>query len=155
MNLRGVLAVAACLAWPVAGVGRRTVRITHVTIVSPERKAPLRDATVTLRDGRIAAITTGAVSEGRCRRPGRQGLYLTPGLIDSHVHLGGMPGMNEEQEAKHPGIVQGRLDVQTPAVSCCTVLPRWSNLFSTPKRHGALEEPSPWCRIPISAAARR
>jgi len=32
------------------------------------------------------------------------GLFLYPGLIDSHVHLGGIPGMTSEQEAAHPQI---------------------------------------------------
>lgn len=32
------------------------------------------------------------------------GLYLAPGLIDSHVHLGDIPGMTPEQEAQHPDI---------------------------------------------------
>jgi imidazolonepropionase-like amidohydrolase len=29
---------------------------------------------------------------------------LAPGLIDSHVHLGEIPGMRPDQEAQHPDI---------------------------------------------------
>jgi hypothetical protein len=57
-----LLAMLAC--WP-ALYGRPLtaatvldVRIEHVTIVSPERASPLRDAEVYTHDGRIASITT-------------------------------------------------------------------------------------------------
>ncbi|HWJ33706.1 MAG TPA: amidohydrolase family protein [Steroidobacteraceae bacterium] len=35
-----------------------------------------------------------------------RGLYLVSGLIDSHVHLGYIPGMTAEQELKHPEIAR-------------------------------------------------
>lgn len=127
--------LALGLLWPVAGpaVGATAdLRITHVTIVSPERKTPLRDATVTVRDGRIAAIVTGAVPADGIATLDGQGLYLTPGLIDSHVHLGGVPGMNDEQEAKHPGIVRA-MDAQAPRSFLLYGFTTLVNLFSTPK----------------------
>lgn len=105
MRLGFALAVAGWLALPGAAAAA-DIRISHVTIVSPERKAPLRDATVTVRDGRIAAITTGAVPADAITTLDGKGLYLTPGLIDSHVHLGGVTGMTEAQETKHPGIAK-------------------------------------------------
>ena len=109
MRFGSVLVVAAVLVWPLANPGAgwaADLRIAHVTIVSPERKAPLRDASVTLRDGRIAAITTGAVPKDGVATLDGRGLYLTPGLIDSHVHLSDIPGMTEAQEAKHPDIAK-------------------------------------------------
>jgi imidazolonepropionase-like amidohydrolase len=125
------LAVTLGLIWPVAGRAA-DLRITRVTIVSPERKAPLPDTTVTIRDGRIAAITTGATVGGGVPTLDGKGLYLTPGLIDSHVHLGGVPGMNEAQEAKYPGIVRS-VDVQTPRSYLLYGFTTLVNLFSTPK----------------------
>ncbi|HYX74193.1 MAG TPA: amidohydrolase family protein [Steroidobacteraceae bacterium] len=35
-----------------------------------------------------------------------RGLYLVPGLIDTHVHLSSIPGMTEEQELAHPDIAR-------------------------------------------------
>jgi len=35
-----------------------------------------------------------------------KGPYLTPGLIDSHVHLANAPGMTPEQAQLHPDIEQ-------------------------------------------------
>src|SRR5687767_2135294 len=82
--------------------------VSNVTVVSPERTAPLERAWVRLVDRRIAEV-----SERRLR--GEQeidgtGRYLVPGLIDSHVHLavapGGRPaGMRPDHAAAHPEIV--------------------------------------------------
>ena len=127
--------LAVLLAWPVAGpaVGATAeLRITHVTIVSPERKAPLRDATVTIRDGRIAAITTGVVPTGGIATLDGKGLYLTPGLIDSHVHLGGVPSMNDAQSTKYPKIVRS-VEAQTPRSFLLYGFTTLVNLISTPK----------------------
>lgn len=123
--------LALGLVWPVTSWAG-DLRIAHVTIVSPERKVPLRDASVTVRDGRIAAIAIGVVPEDGISTLDGRGLYLTPGLIDSHVHLGGVPGMNDEQEAKHPGIVRA-MDVQAPRSFLLYGFTTLINLFSTPQ----------------------
>jgi imidazolonepropionase-like amidohydrolase len=83
------------------------LEIRHVTIVSPERRSPLRDALVRVRDGRIVAISKAGdaspPSKGIITVDG-SGLFLAPGLIDSHVHLGQIPGMRPDQEVEHPDI---------------------------------------------------
>jgi imidazolonepropionase-like amidohydrolase len=79
------------------------VRIEHVTVISPET-APRRDVTISLHDGRIVAtVTGGSAIDGR-------GMYLVPGLIDSHVHLNEIPGMTAEQERHHPDIAREARD---------------------------------------------
>jgi hypothetical protein len=87
------------------------LRIDHVTIVSPERAVPMPDATVYIKGDRIVSISgsrslasssTGSaveVIDGT-------GLYLSPGLIDSHVHTGGVPGMGPVQERANPKIAR-------------------------------------------------
>lgn len=85
---------------PWATAAAQDLRIEHVTVVSPERAKPLRDATISVHDGRIVAnVQTTNVIDGR-------GLYLSPGLIDSHVHLHDVPGMSSEQEQAHPDIAR-------------------------------------------------
>ena len=84
------------------------LQIEHVTIVSPERAHPIRDAVVRVHEGRIVAISkaagaAGAPSKNTISLDG-SGLFLAPGLIDSHVHLGEIPGMRPDQEAQHPEI---------------------------------------------------
>src|ERR1700733_1586242 len=99
------------LGQPAAARPVDELRIEHVTVVSPELSSPLRDAEVVVREGRITAISTGGSAKGPAATSqtviidGR-GLYLAPGLIDSHVHLGEIPGMNAEQEARHPDIAK-------------------------------------------------
>jgi imidazolonepropionase-like amidohydrolase len=86
------------------------VRIDHVTIVSAERDQPLPDASVFVHDGRIAEIVSGPNAElseqAKAARTqlDAQGLYLTPGFIDSHVHLGLVAGMMPAQEQKFGAI---------------------------------------------------
>ena len=98
--------MASFLISSLAVAGSNELHIEHVTVVSPERSSAFTDAEVTLRDGRIAAIAKSP----KVRRPSGtaidgRGLYLIPGLIDGHVHLGSIPGMTAEQEQAHPDIV--------------------------------------------------
>jgi imidazolonepropionase-like amidohydrolase len=82
--------------------------ITNVSIISPERDGASAPMSVYIKDGRIAEIA---------RRPSKRardaesvidgaGRFLTPGLIDSHVHLALVPGMSIEQEAAQPEIAR-------------------------------------------------
>jgi imidazolonepropionase-like amidohydrolase len=67
--------------------------IQDVTIVSPERKAPLQQGYVLLENDRIAAVGQGTPPAGRWDAvvAGR-GLVLIPGLIDGHTHLASPAG---------------------------------------------------------------
>jgi len=140
-----ILLLAMLMSWmvldgkPSAAATVEDVRIEHVTVVSPERSSPLRDAEVYIHDGRIAAITTSGA-------PGRAagatstvtaidgtGLYLAPGLIDSHVHLGAIPGMTDEQEARHPEIAQLARD-QIPRSYLLYGFTTLVDLISTPQK---------------------
>jgi imidazolonepropionase-like amidohydrolase len=91
------------------------VWIQDVTLISPERSAPLAHAHVVVRVGRIASVgvdAPGAASPGVTVVHGA-GKYLVPGLIDGHVHLAGVPGMSPEQEAAMPEAV-AEYDRQLP-----------------------------------------
>jgi imidazolonepropionase-like amidohydrolase len=100
------------LGFHFASAAAHDLRIEHVTVVSPERSRPLQDATVVIRNDRIVSISQGS-SSAAARTPGSTaqvidggGLYLVPGLIDSHVHTSGVPGMTPTQEQAHPDIAQ-------------------------------------------------
>ena len=86
--------------------------IANVTVISPERTAPLEHAYVRIVDGRIAELGTRRL-RGATEIDGT-GRYLIPGLIDSHVHLALPPGfpapMTSEQAAAHPEIVAAALE---------------------------------------------
>jgi imidazolonepropionase-like amidohydrolase len=70
------------------------VLIRDVTIVSPERKAPLEHGYVVLENDRIAAVGHGTPPTTRWDSivAGR-GRVLIPGLIDGHTHLASPAGI--------------------------------------------------------------
>jgi imidazolonepropionase-like amidohydrolase len=112
------------------------LQIEHITIVSPERVTPMREALVRVHDGRIVAITrargaTTHSSKNFISIDG-SGLFLAPGLIDSHVHLSGIPGMTPEQEAQHPDIARAALD-QIPHSYLLYGFTTLIDLISTPQ----------------------
>ena len=81
--------------------------IQNVTIVSPERAAPLQGASVRISGDRIVSISSGSRKSASPKNSiDGTGLYLAPGLIDSHVHLYEIPGMTAEQEQAHPDIAR-------------------------------------------------
>ena len=101
-----LFALSALLAAPAAAVAE-DLRIEQVTIISPQHAAPVKNATVTVHDERIVSITTGSDMPAQvagARILDGRGLYLAPGLIDSHVHLVLIPGMTPQQEQAHPAI---------------------------------------------------
>jgi imidazolonepropionase-like amidohydrolase len=109
----GLLALVMVIS---AICGTRTIahelRIRNVTVVSPERTASFPGANVRIVDGKIAEISRSAL-RGRLTDTeviDGTGLFLTPGLIDSHVHLGMIPGMTDEQEKLHPEIARAARD---------------------------------------------
>lgn len=86
---RSLLAVSLGLAGVVANpASANDLLIENVTVVSPERAAPVAGQWVHIRDGRIAAIADKPISvPADTPRLDGEGRYLTPGLMDSHVHL--------------------------------------------------------------------
>ncbi|NYE62852.1 hypothetical protein FHW58_004074 [Duganella sp. 1224] len=73
--------------------------ITNVRLVSPEKLDRIDTGSVLIDNDRIVRVERGTgsnVPKGATRVDGK-GYYLTPGLIDSHVHLFAVPGMSFEQ----------------------------------------------------------
>ena len=112
------------------------LQIEHVAIVSPERGTPMRDALIRVHDGRIVDIRSAGGATARSRKGADvidgSGLFLTPGLIDSHVHLGDIPGMTPEQEARHPEIAKAARD-QIPRSYLLYGFTTLVDLISTPQ----------------------
>lgn len=60
--------------------------ITNVTLIDGRGGAPIPNATIVIRDGKIECAGTCAVPEGVFVVDGR-GMFATPGLVDAHVHF--------------------------------------------------------------------
>ncbi len=80
--------------------------IKNVTVISPERSAPLAHAVVVVRDGRIAEVGTDLVAGAHAKQIDGRGGFLVPGLIDSHVHVGNMGPLDDDAIEKHPDLLE-------------------------------------------------
>lgn len=82
--------------------------ITNVKLVSPEKLDRIETGSVLIEDGRIARVERGApqAAPAGATVVDGQGYYLTPGLIDAHVHLHAVPGMRMEQGASGDSLAQ-------------------------------------------------
>lgn len=99
-----LLAAALSLGLGAVPAQATDLLIQDVTVLSPERTAPLTHRDVLIRDGRIASVAASPmpVPAGVSRLDGR-GRFLTPGLMDSHVHVSSMGGLPED--GSEPGLV--------------------------------------------------
>ena len=68
--------------------GQQPILVEGVTIVSPERAAPMSSASILIRDGRIAAIGPSDALSGtdRVERIDGTGKWVVPGLVEFHAH---------------------------------------------------------------------
>jgi imidazolonepropionase-like amidohydrolase len=75
--------------------------VERVTVLSPQASRPQTDQYVLVKDERIAYVGSQSpvVSVGVQRIDGN-GKFLTPGLMDSHVHVSSIPGMEMASDPK-------------------------------------------------------
>jgi hypothetical protein len=79
--------------------------IKDVTLISPERAAPLPHADVLIEDGSIARVGADLTAPNAAHIDGR-GRFLIPGLIDSHVHVDHLVGLDDEIIAADPQLLK-------------------------------------------------
>jgi len=73
------------------GASAADLAIVHATVL-PVSGPSMEDCTVLVQDGRITAVGVGLpVPEGTLEVVDATGMYLTPGLIDLHSHMGVYP----------------------------------------------------------------
>ncbi|NVK58239.1 MAG: amidohydrolase family protein [Alteromonadaceae bacterium] len=91
--------------------------IDNVSIVSAHLPAKLLGQYIRIVDGRIADISATALkplTENPTRINGT-GKYLTPGIMDSHVHIGAVPGIgfiNSDMARQHSDLVDAYFQQQ-------------------------------------------
>jgi imidazolonepropionase-like amidohydrolase len=86
MFIRALAALA--LAFAAAPAAPQNLDLVNATLVDGTGAEPRAGVTVSVRNGRIAAISGPApVSADGVRRIDLKGRYLLPGLIDAHAHI--------------------------------------------------------------------
>lgn len=94
LRLGALAAIATLAGWLCSAVSAADLVIANVALISPERAEPLAGATVHIVDGRIVAVgqnVTGNAAVGEVLDA--SGLYLVPGLMDSHLHTTFIPSL--------------------------------------------------------------
>lgn len=101
-----------------------TFAITHATVL-PVSGPAIADATVVVTDGKIAAVGKDAPIPAGAATVDATGMYVTPGILDIHSHMGVYPWPganahgdgNEAVEAFTPRAWAGdAFDVEDPAI---------------------------------------
>jgi imidazolonepropionase-like amidohydrolase len=94
-RLPTLLALSAILSAPLfQSAGAAELLIEQVSVVSPQYQSAQAKQNVLIRDDRIVAVSARKLTpgSGATRIDGR-GKFLTPGIMDSHVHFNDAPGM--------------------------------------------------------------
>ena len=91
--LRNRILSALCLLTLSAPVPAADLLIENVTIVSPDRSQPQARQFVLIRDDRIAQIASRSIVAPGAQKIDGSGKFLTPGLMDAHVHVSTPAGL--------------------------------------------------------------
>jgi imidazolonepropionase-like amidohydrolase len=98
---------------PAAAGAEPGIVIRDVMLASPERDAAYGPVSVRIVGGRIERIGAKLPASASDTVIDGTGRYLAPGLIDSHVHLGDVPGFRAEDFEAHPEAADAAQE-QTP-----------------------------------------
>ncbi|PZU08780.1 MAG: amidohydrolase [Sphingomonas sp.] len=93
--MRGAaIALGMCCA---AAVHGETVVLEHFTLIDGTGRPAQRDQSLVMEDGRIAWVgpAAGLRKPAGAAAEDLRGKYLMPGIIDSHVHLGLVEGIDQ------------------------------------------------------------
>jgi imidazolonepropionase-like amidohydrolase len=100
MTMRRTLAFGLLLGALASAALGADLAIEDVTVISAEQAQPLTHRHVLVRDGRIASVSQQAIAaKAGTRKLDGRGKFLTPGLMDSHVHVSdaaGIPALSQE-----------------------------------------------------------
>ena len=82
-----------CLLAAFFTFGNDDLVIKNITIISPHLDSPQNNMNVHILDGRISKISNRELGGLSSKVLNGSGKYLTPGLMDSHIHVSSIPGM--------------------------------------------------------------
>jgi len=91
--------VLACLvaAWPLANAAQQasTKAFTGARLINGTDRAPVDNATIVVRDGKIVAAGAGATIPAGAERVSLAGKTVIPGLVNAHGHVGNTVGLEQ------------------------------------------------------------
>lgn len=85
--MRNLVYTVVLTALSVTAMAAERLALTGATVITATGKAPIGDAVVLIDDGRISRIGEDIRIPSGYRRVDVSGKWITPGLIDSNVHL--------------------------------------------------------------------
>ena len=85
------------------------ILIRNVSLIEIPEMAVAPGMNVIVKDGRIIWVNSNPPEMKTELVIDGTGKFLTPGLIDGHTHLAGVPGMTWEQQSANPSIVKNAL----------------------------------------------
>jgi imidazolonepropionase-like amidohydrolase len=108
MTIVGSLFSFVIIAHPAPNQEANRTWITDVTIISPEDLDHIGKGSVLIEGGRIVSVERkkDAKKPAGATVVSGKGQFLIPGLIDSHVHLASVPGMDSDQEEGKPEMIR-------------------------------------------------
>ena len=81
-----ISAAASLLLTLAASAAAQPLALTGATVYDGTGAAPIAEATVVVEDGRIACVGADCAVPAGARTVDLAGRYVTPGLVDAHVH---------------------------------------------------------------------
>lgn len=116
-----LLLVVACFAGAVVAQQQYDLLLKGGHVIDPKNRiSAVRD--VAIRDGRIAAVAAAIPASSALRTVDAAGLYVTPGLVDIHVHVfagTGEPDSYAGDNSVYPDGFTFRAGVTTVADAGC------------------------------------
>ena len=85
--MRELICFILLIAMSASAMASGKLALTGGTVITATGEAPIRDAMVLVDDGRITKISVSATVPSGYRHIDVSGKWITPGLIDSNVHL--------------------------------------------------------------------
>lgn len=70
-----------------ASLCAQTLVLTRANVVDGVANEPVRNATIVIRDGKIASIEPGGAAPAGATVFDLEGKWVTPGFVDAHVHI--------------------------------------------------------------------
>lgn len=106
-----ILVLTACVLQPLAAEEAAEVFFIHGAKIHTVTSGTIEEGAILIREGKIAEIGTGISMPEGAEVIDATGMVITPGLIDSHSHLGlgASGGTTEDNEGSNPSTPQMRI----------------------------------------------